>query len=110
MSWKPSEKDGGSAIRHYIVEKREKFKRSWTQVTKVKATETLSCDLIDLVEGKEYEVQVTAVNDVGSSKPLESDRPLVPKSPYSEYKKIVDRQKSVKSFSMFRNFREDLKS
>ena len=84
MSWKPSEKDGGSPIKHYVVEKREKFKRSWTQVTKVKATEELSCDLSDLAEGKEYEVQVTAVNEVGSSKPLESEKPLVPKSPYSK--------------------------
>ena len=85
MSWKPSEQDGGSPIKHYTVEKREKFKRSWTQVTQVKPTEALSCVLTDLTEGKEYEVQVTAVNEVGLSKPLESERPLVPKSPYSKY-------------------------
>ena len=89
MVWKPSEKDGGSPIKHYIVEKREKFKRSWMQVTQIKSSETLSCVLTDLTEGKEYEVHVIAVNDVGSSKPLESDRPLVPKSPYSEYQTVL---------------------
>ena len=89
MAWKPSEKDGGSPIKHYIVEKREKFKRSWMQVTQIKSSETLSCVLTDLTEGKEYEVHVIAVNDVGSSKPLESDRPLVPKSPYSEYQTVL---------------------
>lgn len=85
MTWKPSEKDGGSPIKHYLVEKREKFKRSWMQVTQIKSGEELSCVLMELTEGKEYEVQVTAVNEIGSSKPLESERPLVPKSPYSKF-------------------------
>ena len=105
MTWKPSEKDGGSPIKHYTVEKREKFKRSWMQVSQVKPSETLSLVLSDLAEGKEYELQVIAVNDIGASKPLESDRPLVPKSPYSEYiySKIQPRKFKIRFYEILAN-------
>jgi titin len=39
--------------------------------------------LTNLTEGKEYQVQIRAVNSVGNSKPLESDTTFKPKSPYN---------------------------
>jgi len=83
-SWQRSKSTGGSPITHYLVEIREKSKRTWTHVTEVRSDlDALTCELKDLVEGQEYILQVKAVNSVGASKPLESDTPLKPKSQYS---------------------------
>jgi titin len=83
MSFKKSKSDGYSPITHYIVDIREKFKRTYTHMTDIRADQELTCELTNLTEGQEYQVQVRSVNSVGTSKPLESDNTVKPKSPYS---------------------------
>ena len=84
MSWKPSEKDGGSPITGYIIEKREGWKSTFTEAGKVKPNVT-TFELTGLKDGEEYCVQVKAVNNVGQSKPLDVDASFKTKSPYSKY-------------------------
>ncbi|GFO38541.1 titin, partial [Plakobranchus ocellatus] len=83
VSWKPSVNDGGSPITHYAVEKRETWKTTWLPVERVPSDKT-SCDLLHLTEGQEIFVRVMAENVAGTSKPLEGDNPLLPKSPYDK--------------------------
>jgi len=84
LSWKPSDKDGGSPITGYIIEKREGWKSTFTEVGKVKPNVT-TFELTGLKDGEEYFVQVKAVNNVGQSKPLDVDASFKAKSPYSKY-------------------------
>lgn len=82
-SWKRSRSHGGSPITHYIVDIREKSKRTWTHLTDVRSdAESLTCELTNLTEGQEYHIQVKAVNSVGTSKSLESSTAVKPASPY----------------------------
>jgi titin len=83
VSWKPPKDNGGSPIMHYIVEKREARKTSYTQVEKL-GPKAQSCKIQYLLENTEYFIQVRAQNKVGVSQPLASDKPLVPKHPYSK--------------------------
>lgn len=83
MTFKKSKSDGYSPITHYIVDYREKFKRVYSHMTDIRADQELTCELKNLTEGQEYQVQIRAVNSVGTSKPLESDTTVKPKSEYS---------------------------
>lgn len=83
VTWKPSERDGGSPITGYVVEKREAWKSTYLPVEKVPA-KVLSCDLTFLIENQDYMVRVMAENIVGQSEPLESVDPITAKSPYCE--------------------------
>lgn len=83
MSFKKSKFDGYSPITHYIVDIREKFKRTYTHMCDIRSDQELTCELTNLTEGQEYQVQIRAVNSVGTSKPLESESTVKPKSPFT---------------------------
>uniref|UniRef100_A0A8D2NQ83 Titin n=1 Tax=Zosterops lateralis melanops TaxID=1220523 RepID=A0A8D2NQ83_ZOSLA len=79
LSWSPPLHDGGSSISHYIIEKRETSRLSWTQVaTEVQA---LNLKVTKLLPGNEYIFRVMAVNKYGIGEPLESE-PVVARNPY----------------------------
>ena len=83
LLWKPSKKDGGTPITGYIVEQREGWRSSWTPCGKTKPdVHTLAVD--GLKEGQEYFFRVTAENAAGKSEPLEMDRSVKPKTPFSK--------------------------
>ncbi|KAK7507540.1 hypothetical protein BaRGS_00001475, partial [Batillaria attramentaria] len=83
ITWKAPESDGGSPITYYTVEKRETWKTSWTPVERVPG-DRLTYELVHLQEGQDFFVRVKAENVAGQSKPLESDEPITPKSPYNK--------------------------
>lgn len=82
VKWSPPEKDGGSKVTHYVVEKRDMKRMSWTTVgghvmdTKLR--------VVNLMEGSEYAFRVKAVNKVGESEPLEGKDSVKMKSKYGE--------------------------
>uniref|UniRef100_A0A803YJY2 Titin n=1 Tax=Meleagris gallopavo TaxID=9103 RepID=A0A803YJY2_MELGA len=79
LAWAPPLHDGGSSISHYIIEKRETSRLSWTQVaTDVQA---LNHKVTRLLAGNEYIFRVMAVNKYGTGEPLESE-PVVARNPY----------------------------
>lgn len=84
VSWKPSEDDGGSPITHYVVEKREKSKPTWSYIDRIKST-TTQLTMTHLVEKTEYFTRVKAENKAGLSEPLEGDESVIPKSPFSKF-------------------------
>ena len=89
VSWKASEKDGGSPIVHYVVEKRVGWKSSWVPVERC-PNDKFHAELYNLKIGEEVYCRVYAENKAGQSLPLEGDEVLVPKSPYSEYHILTD--------------------
>lgn len=83
VSWKPSEDDGGSPVTHYLVEKREKTKSTWSYLEKIKST-TTRYTMTHLIEKTEYFVRVKSENKAGLSEPLEGQEPVIPKNPFSK--------------------------
>uniref|UniRef100_A0A8C5DVT1 Titin n=1 Tax=Gouania willdenowi TaxID=441366 RepID=A0A8C5DVT1_GOUWI len=69
LHWNHPSHDGGAAISHYIIEKRETRDDKWTMCSEVKA---LEATVKGLITGEEYSFRVIAVNDKGRSdaKPL----------------------------------------
>ena len=64
---------------HYVIEKKAKGS-GWEPVSRFcKGT---TCDVSDLEGGQEYEFRVSAVNELGQSEPLLTDKPIIAKYPF----------------------------
>ena len=85
MSWQPPKSDGGSPLTAYQIEMKEDKARTWTKVDKVTPDITSYCAQ-KLKTKAEYVFRVTAINDVGASKPLTSGV-VIPKSEHGNYYK-----------------------
>lgn len=68
LSWTRPLSDGGSRIRGYLIEKREVGSDIWQKCNQNPSAAT-SYDVTNLIEGREYEFRVFAVNDAGASEP-----------------------------------------
>lgn len=69
LTWKPPDDDGGSPILHYIIEKMDTSRGTWSD-TGMSATLNFTVDR--LIHKKEYYFRVRAVNAIGESDPLET--------------------------------------
>lgn len=79
LNWNHPSHDGGAGISHYIIERRETSRLSWTVVEpKIQA---ISYKVTKLLPGNEYIFRVMAVNKYGIGEPLESE-PVVAKNPF----------------------------
>lgn len=82
VSWAPPENDGGSQVTHYIVQKRDADRKTWSTVTpEVKKT---SFHITNLVPGTEYFFRVTAVNEYGPGVPTDIPKPVLATDPLSK--------------------------
>lgn len=80
LHWNHPTHDGGASISHYIIEKRETSRLSWTMVEpKIQA---ISYKITKLLPGNEYIFRVTAVNKYGVGEPLESE-PVIARNPFT---------------------------
>lgn len=81
LAWDAPRTDGGSAIKQYVIEKRDARRYGYTHVGS-----TRSCEFKvgRLVEGQEYTFQVSAENDVGVGQAAELTQAVTAKSPYCE--------------------------
>lgn len=84
ISWQKPEDDGGSPITGYTIEKRDAKKTSWSSAGKCKPDE-LNFTITKLIEGNDYHIRVCAVNDIGTSDPVETTDPVKAKSPYGKF-------------------------
>eukprot|EP00058_Branchiostoma_floridae_P020285 XP_002605775.1 hypothetical protein BRAFLDRAFT_121886 [Branchiostoma floridae] len=78
LNWDPPEKDGGSLITHYIVEKREQSRRTWGPVDREVQRNSYR---VNMVEGNHYYFRVTAVNEYGEGVPAETSAPTLAADP-----------------------------
>ncbi|CAL8359672.1 unnamed protein product [Lota lota] len=80
LYWNQPINDGGASVTHYVIEKRETSRVSWTVVEP--SIQSLSYKVINLVSGKEYIFRIIPVNKYGVGEPLESD-PFVAQNPFT---------------------------
>lgn len=83
VTWTQPSDDGGSPVTGYILERKEKTTTRWTKVTKQPISET-TMTVKDLVEGKDYEFHVAAVNKAGTGPFSEPSEPQKAKRPYGK--------------------------
>ena len=83
LKWEPSEKDGGTPIIGYTVDRRTGTSPRWLPITKRPTLDTIY-EVPDLVEGTQYEFRVTAENKVGKSDPSKPSKPITAKDPWGE--------------------------
>lgn len=69
--------DGGSPILHYLVEKMDVSRGTWTEAAEVSG---LTAEVLNLVHMKEYHFRVKAVNAIGESDPLCTDKSIIAKN------------------------------
>ncbi|CAE1243307.1 Titin,Twitchin [Acanthosepion pharaonis] len=86
LTWKPPADKGGSDITGYVVEKFDPTKGTWEKVSSSVTGTKLAVK--NLQEGHEYKFRVKAENLHGLSEPLETDKSIVAKNPYSKYQDI----------------------
>ena len=80
LSWLSPERDGGSKIFRYVIERRELSKPNWVQVKKVDASEILVACIEGLRDGISYLFRVFAENEVGAGPAVELREAVVPRS------------------------------
>ncbi|KAG7522564.1 titin-like [Solea senegalensis] len=80
LHWNLPLNDGGACVSHYVIEKRETSRVTWTGVED--HVEALSYKVTKLVPGKEYIFRIAAVNKFGVGEFLESD-PVVAQNPFT---------------------------
>ena len=83
LSWKPPASDGGTEITEYEVEYKIHKQYTWKKAGAVDGT-TYTYQVTDLQESTEYKFRVTAYNEEGPSKPLESDSTVKTKAELGE--------------------------
>ncbi|KAI4826045.1 hypothetical protein KUCAC02_021701 [Chaenocephalus aceratus] len=80
LHWNPPLNDGGATVSHYIIEKRETNRVTWTGVEH--HVEAVSYKVTKLVPGKEYILRIAAVNKFGVGEFLESE-PFIAQHPFT---------------------------
>lgn len=68
MSWARPNSDGGGRIRGYLIEKKEVGTDIW-QKCNYNPNPATSCIVNNLIENRDYEFRVFAINDAGNSEP-----------------------------------------
>lgn len=81
LQWDVPDSDGGSAITHYVVEKKNVEKKTWQEVGK---PNELATQVGDLHDKNQYLFRVSAANQYGVSDPVELTEPVTAKNPFSK--------------------------
>ena len=81
LKWEEPEKDGGSDITGYVVERKEAQRKMWQSVT---TTENLEFEVTGLFEGNQYHFRVAAENSIGVGDYTELQQTVQPKCQFSK--------------------------
>lgn len=66
-----------------MVERRDANRNAWIRVSEVPA-DTLTCTATKLVEGNQYYIRVSAINDIDQGPSTELTEPVTAKCPYGK--------------------------
>jgi serine/threonine protein kinase/predicted RNA-binding protein with TRAM domain len=80
LSWEKPRSDGGGRILGYYVEKKEASADNWSRVNAVPTPATIF-NVPNLIEDREYDFRVFAVNEAGESTPAATSRRITIKDP-----------------------------
>ncbi|XP_050099309.1 twitchin isoform X9 [Anopheles aquasalis] len=81
LEWKLPKDDGGSPITHYVIEKMDMSRGTWTNAG---MSTSLVNEISRLIHNKRYSFRVKAVNEIGESEPLDCSHPIIAKNDYEE--------------------------
>ncbi|XP_037353624.1 immunoglobulin-like and fibronectin type III domain-containing protein 1 [Talpa occidentalis] len=76
LRWRPPQDDGGQAVEHYMVERRQVGRSTWLKVGEPPADSTTFTDA-RVERGRKYTFRVRAVSAEGAGEALESEEVLV---------------------------------
>lgn len=76
LRWRPPKDDGGRALEHYVVERRQAGRTAWLKVGEPPAGSTTFTDA-HVEQGRKYTFRVRAVTSEGAGEALESTELLV---------------------------------
>ncbi|XP_012520410.1 PREDICTED: immunoglobulin-like and fibronectin type III domain-containing protein 1 [Propithecus coquereli] len=76
LRWRPPRDDGGRAVEHYVVERRQAGRSTWLKVGEAPADGTSFTDA-QVERGRKYAFRVRAVTSEGAGEALESEEVLV---------------------------------
>lgn len=83
LSWDKPEKDGGSRIQGYWIDKREAGSDAWQRVN-VSLCLAPTINISNLIEGRQYEFRVFAQNIAGISQPSSVSSSVKIKDPHGK--------------------------
>ena len=83
LTWEVPQKDGGSPITGYIVERCQQPGSRWVKVSKKSTPDTMYA-VNELIEHTDYKFRVAAENSVGIGKPSEPTSSITVKIPYGK--------------------------
>ena len=81
VSWSPPEDDGGLPVSSYLIERKDVNRASWIRVNEVNA-DTMECTARQLVEGNQYLLRVSAINEIGQGPATTTAEPVTAKCPF----------------------------
>merc|ERR1711874_234379 len=81
LSFKIPLDDGGSPILHYLIEKMDTSRGTWNEVCECSG---LTAEVTGLIPMKEYHFRVKAVNAIGESVPLMTEKSIIAKNACDE--------------------------
>lgn len=79
LRWKAPKDDGGTPVHHYVVEKMDVSRGSWTECGQ---STDLTFKVPKLVHKKQYQFRVVAVNEIGESEPLQASETITAKNAF----------------------------
>lgn len=79
LSWRTPKDDGGSPILHYVIEKMDMSRGTWADAG---MSTSLNHEVTRLIHKKEYLFRVKAVNAIGESEPLETEKSIIAKNQF----------------------------
>lgn len=82
LTWKQPVDDGGAPILHYVIEKMDVSRGTWSDAG---MSPSLSHEVVRLIHRKEYLFRVKAVNSVGESDPLETKKTTIARNEFGMY-------------------------
>lgn len=80
LSWERPKNDGGGKILGYIIEKREQGMEVWQKCNQSPVPQSIF-NVANLIEGRQYEFRVFAVNNAGISQPSSNTNIITVKAP-----------------------------
>lgn len=81
LTWRMPLDDGGSPILHYVIEKMDLSRGTWSDAG---MSTHMVHDVQRLIHKKEYLFRVKAVNAIGESEPLELSKSIIAKNEFDE--------------------------
>ena len=84
LSWERPKHDGGGRLLGYFIEKKEFNSEKWSRINTV-PTPANVFNVPNLIEDREYDFRIFAVNEAGESKPVETSKRIKVTDPKGEY-------------------------